>query len=91
MRNYRLVLLFKSGLKKAKQDEVFTNVKQWIGEEVKEDKIDNLGEKKLAYPIKREKSAEYMMMSFKAQKVSRDLDKRLTMEEDILRHLLVRD
>lgn len=90
MRNYRLVLLLKSGLKKEDKEKLITNVKKWVGE-VKEDNLNELGEKKLSYPIKKERKAEYLVLNFQAATIASDLDKRLVMQDDIIRHMLVRD
>lgn len=89
MRTYKLVLLLKSSLKKDQKEKILDNVKKWAGE-TKNDKVDNLGEKKLAYIITKQKSADYVALNFETERVAQDLDKRILMEEDILRHLLIR-
>lgn len=91
MRDYRLILLLKSSLKKEDRTKLLDVVKKWANLDEKSDGITDLGEKKLAYPIKHNKTAEYVMLKFKADTVPNELDKRLQMNEDILRHLLVRD
>lgn len=90
MRDYRLVLLLKSELKKDQKEKLLVNLQKWIGE-ASFDKVTEMGEKKLSYPIKREKKADYVLLSFKANSVSPELDKRLVMQDDILRHLLIKD
>lgn len=90
MRNYRLVLLLKNNLKKDQKEKLIGEVKKWTGGQ-KDILLDELGEKKLAYQIKHEKSADYVKLSFQADKVAADLDKRLIMQENVIRHLLVRD
>lgn len=90
MRKYRLTLLLRSGLSKEKRDKLILEIKKWIGD-TKNLKDESTGEKKLAYPINKEKSAEFMIINFEAEKYSPDLDKKLLMEENILRHLIVRN
>lgn len=90
MAKYRLLLLLKSGIKKEDKTKLLASIKKWIGE-VKNDKIEELGEKKLSYPVKKEKIADYVLMHFDADKLSADLNKKLLIEEAILRHLLIRD
>lgn len=90
MKNYRLVLLLKSGLKKEQKDKLNASVLSWIGK-VENDKIQDLGEKKLAYPVKNNKTAEYVVVNFTADHLAADIDKRLVMNENILRHLMIRE
>lgn len=89
MRSYRLVFILKSNLKKEKKQKVLSDIKKWAGEVSKEE-LKELGEKKLAYPIKMERMGEYMVSEFEAEKVAEDLEKKILMQEEILRHLLVR-
>ena len=87
MRMYRMVLMLRSGLKKEGKEKLLDSVKKWTGAE--DLKVTQIGEKKLTYPIKKERLADYVLCEFSADKVG-DVDKRLLMQEDILRHLLVR-
>ncbi|OGH12370.1 MAG: 30S ribosomal protein S6 [Candidatus Levybacteria bacterium RIFCSPHIGHO2_01_FULL_36_15] len=89
MRSYRLVLLLKSGLKKEQKDKLLESVKKWAGN-IKDEKIQELGEKKLIYTVAKQRSGEYVVMDFNMEKVNLDLDKKIVIEDDILRHLLVR-
>ncbi len=89
MRSYRLVLLLKPDLKKEPKDKLFDEIKKWLGE-IKNDKVDSLGEKKLAYPIKRERRGEYAVMNFEAETIDTELNKKLLIKDEVLRHLLVR-
>ncbi len=88
-RNYQLVLLLKSDLKKEPKEKLFSDVKDLFSE-IKTEKTDNLGEKKLMYPIKKEKKAEYVVMNIEADNIKPELNKRLLIKDEILRHLLVR-
>jgi ribosomal protein S6 len=90
MKNYRLVLLVKSGLKKDEKEKLTKVVTSWIGK-CDQEKVQDLGERKLAYPIKSNKTAEYVVLNFAAEALAADLDKRLVMEENILRHLMIKD
>lgn len=88
MRTYKLVLLLKSDLGKDKKKKLLDQIETWAG--AKETKVDELGEKKLAYTIKHERKGDYVSMSFGSEKVSTDFEKRLVIQEDILRHLMLR-
>ena len=50
-----------------------------------------LGEKKLAYSIKNEISGYYYVVTFEASKESEaEVDRRVGLDENVLRHLIVR-
>ena len=83
-------MLLKSDLKKEAKDKLYADIKSWVGN-VASDKVDPIGEKKLSYPIKKAKSGEYVVYNFEAENVSDDLNKRLLIRDEILRHLLIRD
>lgn len=62
-----------------------------IKEKVKSKKEDLWGEKELAYPIKKQTKGFYVHLEIEAQpQASKDIDKTLKVEEDIIRYLLVR-
>ena len=77
-------------LKKDQKDKLFADVKKIMGE-VSSDKVESLGEKKLSYPIKRERRGEFVALSFEADNVAADFNKRLGIRKEVLRHLLVRN
>jgi len=89
MRKYRLVLILKRALDKKAADKVVADVKKLAGE-VKNEKLTELGEKKFAYKIKKEQSGNYIVWEFEAEKVSSELEAKLRLNDDVLRHLLVR-
>lgn len=90
MKSYKLVLLLKSDLKKDAKDKLYTDIKTWLGD-VKNDKAESMGEKKLAYQIKHAKSGEFVVFSFESDKVGTDLNNRLVIRDEVLRHLLIRN
>ena len=90
MRKYQLVMVLKPDLKREQKDKLFADVKTFIGK-VSGDKEESMGEKKLSYPIKHERRAEFVVMNFEAETILDDYNKRLVNREEVLRHLLVRD
>jgi small subunit ribosomal protein S6 len=53
--------------------------------------FNELGEKKLAYPIKKEISGYYYVMTIEANKESvSELDRKASINENILRHLIIK-
>ena len=88
MRSYKLVLLLKSDLTKDKKKAVLTQVEGWA--KAQEAKVIEMGEKKLAYPIKHEKKGDYVTLEFGSEKIDVDFEKRLVITDGILRHLMIR-
>lgn len=60
------------------------------GGPVKISKEEEWGQKVLSYVIKKESSGFYVLWSLEADLVPADFEKRLLMNENILRHLLIR-
>ena len=89
MRKYKLVIVTKSDIKKEDREKLLIEIKKWIGEP-KNDKIESLGERKFAYPIKKELKGDYTLINFEADTISAQLDKKMRIQDDVLRHLLVR-
>jgi ribosomal protein S6 len=86
---YRLVVILRSGLAKERQEKLIEKIKKIL--DAKSLEVRSLGEKKFAYPIKKEKSGEYLFFEFNKEKQNKDIDKKLNIEDDILRHILVRE
>lgn len=89
MKLYRLALLLKSDLKKEAKAKLVEDIKKLVGE-LKDAKENEIGEKKLAYTIKKEKKGGYLVLEFSADTIKSDADKKLSDRDEILRHLLVR-
>lgn len=89
MRKYKLVLISKSTLKDADRKKLLDNVEASLGK-IKA-KVTELGQKPLAYPIKHEVSGNFAKIEFEADTIPADVEKRISANEDILRHLLIRE
>lgn len=88
MRNYKLIVVLKGDITKDKKKKMLESIEAWAG--AKETKVKELGEKKLAYTIKREKKGDYVAMEFGSENIAVDFEKRLINQDDILRHLMIR-
>lgn len=88
MRSYKLVLVLKSGVSREKKKQMLDQINGWAGAQAP--KVTELGEKKLMYTIKHEKKGEYVALEFGSDKISTDFEKRLIIQDDILRHLMIR-
>lgn len=83
-------MLMKSDTAKERREKLFTDLKSWIGHDVKNESTKELGEKKLAYTINQQPKGAYYLVEFDTDSIATDFEKRIGMQEDVLRHLLVR-
>lgn len=90
MRDYRLVLILKSDIEKAAKEKILADVKAWGGK-LSDVKVSELGEKKFAYPIRKALKGDYVLVEFKSDRVADELENKVRIHPDILRHLLVRE
>jgi ribosomal protein S6 len=88
-RKYKLVIIFKSELKKEAKEKLLDQIMGWGGK-IEGKKITELGEKKFAYPIKGVQKGDYVLAEFESEAVSAELESKTRIHEDVLRHLLVR-
>ena len=90
MRSYQLVLVLRKSLTEASRKKILETVKSWLTG-AKFTKEEDWGEKPLSYTIKRETSAFFVNFVFELkEELSKDLEKKLVNNEDVLRHLLLR-
>lgn len=89
MRKYRLVVILKRELDKKAVDSIITEVKKLAGD-VKNDNLTEIGEKKFAYKINNEQSGNYLSYEFEAEKVSSELENKLRLNDNVIRHLMTR-
>jgi ribosomal protein S6 len=90
MRIYQLVVVLKTSLTEANRKKFLETVKSWIGD-AKFSKEEAWGEKVLAYTIKRENSGFFQNFVFETkEEIAKDLEKKLTASDNVLRHLVLR-
>lgn len=90
MRKYELVLVTRPSLKEADRKKLFETVTGWI-KDIKVTKTDDLGQKPLAYPIKKEFAGYYTTFHFDSEAgVSKDFETKIIRTDNIIRHLLLR-
>lgn len=89
MRAYDLVLILKASLSEKEREKVVDTVKGWL-KDVKIAKEDSWGQKPLAYKIKNELAGFYHKMELEATTIPGDFEKKLFMQDNVLRHLLLR-
>jgi len=89
MRNYQLVLVLRPSLSESERKKLTETVKGWL-KDVKISKEEDLGQKALAYKIKKENAGFYLNYEFEAEVIPGDFEKRIIGQNDIIRHLLIR-
>lgn len=93
MRLYELVLVLRPSLKEADRKKFLATVKEWLkGVKVKEN---DLGQKPLAYTIKKEVAGHYYQLMLEGDPstgsgLDKDFETRLVRSEHVLRHLMLR-
>lgn len=90
MRTYELVLVLKTSLTKDKVKKLIGEIEKWL-KDIKILKQDELGEKELAFKIKKETRGIFLDLKLEGKEaIPSDFEKRVREEADILRHLLIR-
>ena len=89
MRSYELVLVTKTSLTDTLRKKLITGIKSLL-KDLKIVKENEVGQKSLAYKIKRETNGFYWDFALEGETVPQDFEKKLMENENILRHLLLR-
>jgi len=90
MRKYELTLIAKPSLKDAESKKLIETIKDLL-KDFKVTKEDDLGQKPLAYAIKKEVAGRYVFMQFEGEEaLAKDFETKLLRNENIIRHLLIR-
>lgn len=91
MKDYELTLIIDPDSKTEDQKKLITKVKKIITDlKGKVEKTDEWGKKQLSYPIKKKNMGSYfcLKINLSPEKVF-EIDKKLKLEETLMRHLLV--
>lgn len=96
MRSYELILVVKPSLTDVLRKKLVTGVKTLLkpaspqGGDLKIVKENEIGQKSLAYKIKKEANGFYFDFVLEGENVPSDFEKKLLENDNILRHLLLR-
>lgn len=92
LRDYELVLIISPEVEEEKLNATIDNISQFItGNDGTIDNVEQWGKRKLAYPIRHFREANYVLTRFKLKPASgKELEANLRISEEVLRHLLVR-
>lgn len=89
MRSYELVLVVSPALTETLRKKLITGVKTLL-KDLKIVKENELGQKALAYKIKKQTNGIYFDFFLEGENVPADFDKKLLENENVLRYLLLR-
>ena len=92
MNKYEIMFIVKATMEEAQVKEVANNMKKII-EDLKGKVVSfkEMGERQLAYAIKKEISGYYFVMTIEATKeVVKEFDRKALIDESILRHLVIK-
>ena len=92
MNKYEMMFIVKATLEEEATKAVAESLESVITAmkgEISESK--DLGQKKLAYPIKKEITGHYYLVNFTADNETRDeLDRKARLDEKVLRHMIIK-
>ena len=92
MNKYEMMFIVKSNMEAEQVKATAENIKK-VAEDTGAKVVDykELGEKKLAYPIKKELNGYYFVMQLEASKEAEsEIDRKTALDENVLRHLIVK-
>lgn len=92
MNKYEIMFIVKATQESADVKKTAENAKKiLVAEKANVTELKELGEKKLAYPIKKEMNGYYYVMQAEANKDAiSEFDRKIKLDENILRHLIIR-
>ena len=92
MNKYEMMFIVKATIDEAKVSEVAENLKSVITSmkgEITDSK--DMGQKKLAYPIKKELTGFYFVVNFNADNETiAELDRKARIDENVIRHMIIK-
>ena len=92
LRDYELVVIISPEVMDEKLEAIIDNISKFITERGGTiSSVDSWGKRKLAYPLKHFMEGSYVLTQFKLKPaLSKELEARLQILEEVLRHLLIK-
>lgn len=92
MNKYEIMFIVKTTMDEAKVKDTVESAKKLVETlKAKLDSFKEMGERKLAYPIKKEINGYYYVMNIEASvEAIKEIDRRFSLDESILRHLIIK-
>ena len=90
MRDYELLFVLDPTLDEEKKAAIVETVKSVINAGGEAGEADVWGERRLAYAINKKNTGYYVVLTFKADaELPKELDRRLRINENVMRHIIV--
>ena len=92
MNKYEMMFIVKATMEESSVKAAAENVKK-LAESLKAkvDSFEEMGQKKLAYPIKKEISGYYYVMTMTASKETiKEVNRKMSIDENVIRHLIIK-
>ena len=92
MNKYEMMFIVKATMEESSVKAAAENVKKLAESlKVKVESFKEMGQKKLAYPIKKEISGYYYVMTMTASKDAiKEVNRKMSIDENIIRHLIIK-
>ena len=92
MNKYEMMFIIKATMEEANVKAAANNIKSLAESlKVKVESFKEMGQKKLAYPIKKEISGYYYVMTMTASKDAiKEVNRKMSIDEDVIRHLIIK-
>ena len=92
MNKYEMMFIIKATMEEANVKAAANNIKSLAESlNVKVESFKEMGQKKLAYPIKKEISGYYYVMTMTASKDAiKEVNRKMSIDENIIRHLIIK-
>lgn len=91
LKNYETIIIIKGSYTKEEYQEALDKVKDYIKDLIDIEKIEEVGLKKLAYEVKKEKTGYYVVIEFKAVlKNIAELKRLFRLDDNILKFIVVK-
>lgn len=92
MNKYEMMFIVKATMEESSVKAAAENIKK-LAESLKAkvDSFKEMGQKKLAYPIKKEISGYYYVMTMTASKETiKEVNRKMSIDENVIRHLIIK-
>lgn len=92
MNKYEMMFIIKATMEEANVKAAANNIKSLAESlNVKVESFKEMGQKKLAYPIKKEISGYYFVMTMAASKDAvKEVNRKMSIDENVIRHLIIK-
>ena len=90
MNKYESVVIINPAVEEERLKELTTKFTDMINKDGKVDKVDNLGKKKLAYPVKKNAEGYYVVLYFTANpSIIAELERNYRITDDVIKFMTI--